>query len=51
VFTSPLQQLASDPCGVTPQAVIEAAKPPFCITHKAGHMLTTDRLNEEFHEA
>jgi uncharacterized protein YcsI (UPF0317 family) len=38
-------------CGVTPQAVIEAAKSPFCITHKAGHMLTTDRLNEEFHEA
>ena len=38
-------------CGVTPQAVIEAAKPPFCITHKAGHMLVTDRLNEEFREA
>jgi uncharacterized protein YcsI (UPF0317 family) len=37
-------------CGVTPQAVIEAAKPPFCITHKAGHMLVTDRLNEEFRE-
>jgi uncharacterized protein YcsI (UPF0317 family) len=28
-------------CGVTPQTVIEAAKPPFCITHKAGHMLIT----------
>jgi uncharacterized protein YcsI (UPF0317 family) len=38
-------------CGVTPQAVIEAAKPPFCITHKAGHMLVTDRLNEEFRDA
>ena len=38
-------------CGVTPQAVVEAAKPPFCITHKAGHMLVTDRLNEEFREA
>jgi uncharacterized protein YcsI (UPF0317 family) len=38
-------------CGVTPQAVIEAARPPFCITHKAGHMLVTDRLNEEFREA
>ena len=37
-------------CGVTPQAVIEAAKPPFCITHKAGHMLITDRLNEEFRD-
>ena len=35
-------------CGVTPQAVIEDAKPPFCITHKAGHMLITDRLNDEF---
>ncbi|MFM9941010.1 MAG: putative hydro-lyase [Hyphomicrobiaceae bacterium] len=35
-------------CGVTPQTVIEDARPPFCITHKAGHMLITDRLNEEF---
>ncbi len=35
-------------CGVTPQLAIEAAKPPFCITHKAGHMLVTDRLNAEF---
>lgn len=34
-------------CGVTPQSVIEVAKPPFCITHKAGHMLITDRLNAE----
>ncbi|MDI1286708.1 MAG: putative hydro-lyase [Reyranella sp.] len=38
-------------CGVTPQTVIEVAKPPFCITHKAGHMMVTDRLNEEFREA
>ena len=38
-------------CGVTPQTVIEAARPPFCITHKAGHMLVTDRLNEEFRDA
>jgi uncharacterized protein YcsI (UPF0317 family) len=38
-------------CGVTPQAVIEVARPPFCITHKAGHMLVTDRLNAEFREA
>jgi uncharacterized protein YcsI (UPF0317 family) len=37
-------------CGVTPQSIIEIAKPPFCITHKAGHMLITDRLNEEFRE-
>ncbi len=35
-------------CGVTPQTVVEAAKPPFCITHKAGHMLITSRMNEEF---
>lgn len=29
-------------CGVTPQAAIEAAKPPLCITHAPGHMLVTD---------
>lgn len=29
-------------CGVTPQVAIEAAKVPFCITHKPGHMLVTD---------
>jgi uncharacterized protein YcsI (UPF0317 family) len=29
-------------CGVTPQAAIEAAKVPLCITHKPGHMLITD---------
>ena len=34
-------------CGVTPQAVVEVARPPFCITHKPGHMLITDRLNAE----
>jgi len=32
-------------CGVTPQVVLEAARPPFCITHKPGHMLVTDRTN------
>ncbi|MFN4087973.1 MAG: putative hydro-lyase [Alphaproteobacteria bacterium] len=35
-------------CGVTPQVVMERARPPFCITHKPGHMLVTDRLNAEF---
>jgi uncharacterized protein YcsI (UPF0317 family) len=35
-------------CGVTPQAVIAAAKPPFCITHYPGCMLVTDRRNSEF---
>ena len=34
-------------CGVTPQAIMEFAKPPFSITHKAGHMLITDLLNAE----
>ncbi len=29
-------------CGVTPQAAIEQAKLPLCITHKPGHMLITD---------
>ena len=32
-------------CGVTPQIIVEHAKPPICITHKPGHMLITDRLN------
>ena len=34
-------------CGVTPQAVVEAAKPPFMITHKPNHLLVTDLLNAE----
>jgi uncharacterized protein YcsI (UPF0317 family) len=29
-------------CGVTPQAVIMQARPPWCITHKPGHMFVTD---------
>nr|WP_321463921.1 putative hydro-lyase [uncultured Cohaesibacter sp.] len=29
-------------CGVTPQAAIQNAKLPICITHKPGHMLVTD---------
>lgn len=32
-------------CGVTPQAVVMAARPPFCITHAPGEMLVTDLLN------
>lgn len=32
-------------CGVTPQAVIASAKPPFAITHAPGCMLVTDRRN------
>jgi uncharacterized protein YcsI (UPF0317 family) len=34
-------------CGVTPQAVVMAAKPELCITHAPGHMFITDLLNEE----
>ncbi len=32
-------------CGVTPQAVVMASKPPFVITHAPGHMLITDVKN------
>lgn len=35
-------------CGVTPQSVVAAAKPEFCITHYPGSMLVTDRKNSEF---
>lgn len=33
------------PCGVTPQSVVEQAKPPIAITHAPGHMFLTDILN------
>lgn len=29
-------------CGVTPQAALTEARPPFAITHKPGHMFLTD---------
>jgi uncharacterized protein YcsI (UPF0317 family) len=32
-------------CGVTPQAVIAAARPAFAITHAPGSMLITDKRN------
>src|SRR5688572_33308653 len=32
-------------CGVTPQAVSLASKPPFMITHSPGHMFITDLPN------
>ena len=32
-------------CGVTPQSVVAATRPAFCITHAPGHMLVTDLLN------
>jgi uncharacterized protein YcsI (UPF0317 family) len=34
-------------CGVTPQAVIAAAKPSFAITHAPGAMLVTDLVNTQ----
>lgn len=34
-------------CGVTPQAVIAAAKPAFAITHYPGSMLITDKRNSQ----
>jgi uncharacterized protein YcsI (UPF0317 family) len=33
-------------CGVTPQAVIAAARVPFAITHAPGMMLVTDLKNK-----
>jgi uncharacterized protein YcsI (UPF0317 family) len=35
-------------CGVTPQSVVMAIQPDFCITHYPGAMLVTDRRNVEF---
>jgi uncharacterized protein YcsI (UPF0317 family) len=34
-------------CGVTPQAVVMAARPELAITHSPGCMFVTDRLAEE----
>jgi uncharacterized protein YcsI (UPF0317 family) len=34
-------------CGVTPQAAIAAARPPFAITHAPGFMLVTDLKNSQ----
>jgi uncharacterized protein YcsI (UPF0317 family) len=34
-------------CGVTPQAAIAAARPPFAITHAPGSMLVTDIRNNQ----
>ncbi len=34
-------------CGVTPQAAIENARPPLCITHAPGCMVITDLLNSD----
>jgi len=34
-------------CGVTPQSIIAASRPAFCITHAPGHMLVTDLINSQ----
>jgi uncharacterized protein YcsI (UPF0317 family) len=34
-------------CGVTPQAVATAARPPLMLTHKPGHMFLTDLVEGE----
>lgn len=34
-------------CGVTPQSVAMASRPPLCITHAPGCMLVTDWLNHQ----
>lgn len=38
------------PCGVTPQAAVENAKPPIVITHSPGHMFITDVKNSELND-
>ena len=38
------------PCGVTPQAAVENAKPPIAITHAPGHMFITDIINSELND-
>lgn len=38
------------PCGVTPQAAVENAKPSIAITHAPGHMFITDIRNNELND-
>ena len=38
------------PCGVTPQAAVENAKPSIAITHAPGHMFMTDIINSELND-
>jgi uncharacterized protein YcsI (UPF0317 family) len=35
-------------CGVTPQAALEQARPPFAVTHAPGHMFITDIPEEAY---
>ncbi|MET7388487.1 putative hydro-lyase [Streptomyces sp. NPDC005529] len=38
-------------CGVTPQAVVMASRPPFAITHAPGRMFLTDARDEQYRVA
>jgi uncharacterized protein YcsI (UPF0317 family) len=38
-------------CGVTPQAVAMAARPPLLMTHKPGHMFLTDLTDAQLEDA
>lgn len=38
------------PCGVTPQAAVENAKPPIVITHSPGYMFITDIENAKLND-
>jgi uncharacterized protein YcsI (UPF0317 family) len=38
-------------CGVTPQAALMEAKPPFAIAHKPGHMFLTDLRDRDLETA
>ena len=38
-------------CGITPQSVVQDARPSLCITHAPGHMLVTDLENASLAQA
>jgi len=38
-------------CGVTSQAAVVSAKPPFAITHEPGHMFVTDARDTDYRVA
>ncbi len=38
-------------CGVTPQAVVTASRPPFALTHAPGEMFLTDARDEQYRVA
>ncbi|GGZ09096.1 UPF0317 protein [Streptomyces poonensis] len=38
-------------CGVTPQAVVMASRPPFAVTHAPGQMFLTDARDEQYRVA